>query len=270
MTKSAEIDLPVIHKYAGALFNLVEPAFSKSVTLKETDHFGFMALCFVHKQIEHARSLGILIDSKQYTDAIILARAMLEGLIFILWARLDKVDRALSWRSFALVSDYETLLAMKKRGEKVDKNFEKKLLDRLSAEAGRFRTKGAMKHGTENVENPYQKYWHVDGNGRRIELTEMAQEIGDPLVKNLYDNLSQLGHWTVRGIGPLIRRGNNGVKIDFDSHSNAAQACAVCIHSLGATAKAVAEHFEMNIELEIDKLFNAYLAELGVAEKHEN
>lgn len=49
MKRNAEIDLPVMYRYAGALFNIVEPVFSKSINLEESDHFGFMALCFIHK-----------------------------------------------------------------------------------------------------------------------------------------------------------------------------------------------------------------------------
>ena len=184
--------------------------------------------------------------------------------------RKDKIDRALTLRSFALVFDYETLLAAKKRGDEVSEDIEKKLEARLTTEARRFRTKSAIKQGEEKFENSYQKNWNVDSNGRRIELSEMVQEIGDPLLKNLYDDLSQLGHWTVRGVGPLLKRKDNGVKINFDSYANAAQACAVCIQSLGATAKAAAEHFEISLESEIDQLSSEYLAELSVEKYVKN
>lgn len=264
MKRTADTDLPILHKYAGAFFQLIEPQFSRTIKVSESDHFGFMALCFTHKQIEHARSLGILIDARQYSDAAILARVMLEGLIYILWARLDKNDRSLAWRSFALVSDYETLLKAKNRGEHVDEITEANLHERLSEEAKRFRTKNAIKQGAENLQNPYQRNWNVDKDGRRIELSEMVSEIGDPFLKELYDDLSQLGHWTVRGIGPLLRRSENGIKIDFNSSVSAAQACAACIQSLGATSKAAAEHFSLPLAPKIDELFIDYLAELGV------
>lgn len=264
MKRTAETDLPILHKYAGAFFQLIEPQFSRTIKVSESDHFGFMALCFTHKQIEHARSLGILIDAQQHSDAAILARVMLEGLIYILWARLDKDDRPLAWRSFALVSDHETLLKAKSRGEHIDEMTEATLRERLAEEAKRFRTKSAIKQGAENFPNPYQKSWNVDKDGRKIELSEMVIEIGDPLLKELYDDLSQLGHWTVRGIGPLLRRSENGIKIDFNSSVSAAQACAVCIQSLGATSKAAAEHFNLPLLPKIDELFNDYLAELGV------
>jgi hypothetical protein len=267
--RTAETDFPILHKYAGAFFALVEPVFSKNIKLSESDHFGFMALCFIHKQIEHARSLGILIDAKQYPDSVILARVMLEGLIYILWARLEKNDRPLSWRSFALICDFETLLQAKERGEKVDEEIEKDLQERLATEAQRFLTKGAKKNGIEKFPNPYQRSWNLDKNGKRVELFEMVTEIGDPLLKKLYDDLSQLGHWTVRGIGPLLKRSNSGIKIAFESNENAAQACAVCIQSLGGTAKAAAEHFKLDIEPKIDQLFTEFLSELGVTKARE-
>jgi Family of unknown function (DUF5677) len=264
MNRTAETDLTVLHKYAGAFFRLIEPEFSKGLKLSESDHFGFMALCFTHKQIEHARSLGILIDAQQHSDAAILARVMLEGLIYILWARLEKTDRPLAWRSFSLVSDYESLLKAKARGEHVEEVDEKTLRERLANEATRFLRKNAIKQGAENFLNPYQKYWNVGRDGRRIEISEMVKEVGDPLVKDLYDDLSQLGHWTVRGIGPLLRRNESGIRINFDSSESAAQACAVCIHSLGATARAAAEHFKLPLQSRIDELFAEYLLELGI------
>ncbi len=269
MKRTAETDLPILHKYAGAFFQLIEPEFSKTIKLNESDHFGFMVLCFTHKQIEHARSLGILVDAKQYSDAAILARVMLEGLIYILWASLEKTDRPLAWRSFALVSDHETLVKAKSRGEHVDKMVEKALHERLAKEAKRFLTKSAIKQGAEKFQNPYQKCWNVDIERRRVELSEMVNEIGDPLLKELYDDLSQLGHWTIRGIGPLLRRSENGIKTNFNSSVIAAQACAVCIQSLGATSKAAAEHFNLPLLPKLDELFKEYLAELGFKADHE-
>lgn len=269
MKRNADKDFPIMHKYAGKLFKAVEPVFSETIKLKENDHFGFMALCFVHKQIEHARSLGILIDAKQHVDAVTLARVMLEGLIYILWARLDPIERALTWRSFILVCDLETLLEAKKRGDKIDKNLESRLRQRLTEEAKRFLTKNARTNGEDKYENPYQKFWNVDKDGRRIELSRMVSEISDPLLKSLYDDLSQLSHWTPRGIGPLINRTDQGVRINFESSTNATTAYAVCIQALGGTAKAAAEHLDLSILEKIDSIFSSYLAELGVEANHD-
>jgi len=269
MKRNADKDFPIMHKYANKLFRAVEPVFSKTIKLKENDHFGFMALCFVHKQIEHARSLGILIDAKQHADAVILARVMLEGFIYILWARLDPLERALSWRSFALVCDLETLLEAKKHGNKIDENLELRLRQRLTKEAERFLTQNARTHGEDKYENPYQKLWNVDKDGKRVELSRMVSEISNPELKSLYDDLSQLSHWTPRGIGRLINRTNRGIKISFESSTNATTAYAVCIQALGGTAKAAAEHFDLGILEKIDSIFSSYLAELGVEITHD-
>lgn len=252
----------IFHRYAGEMFKLVEPAFSQRINFKENDHFGFMSACFVNKQIEHARSLGILVDSGQYKDAEIISRVMLEGLIFILWARIDIDDRAFAWRSYSLVSDLDTMMKMKEKGEVVDQNQELELRNLLEQNANRFLTRKARLDPTA-YNNPYVRYWNVDKFGKKVELSQMAEELQDKSLKTLYDDLSQYSHWTPRGVGSSINKTKSGISMSFDSVYSAITACAVCIQSLGGTAKAASEHFGLGIHEDLDILFEKYIDEVG-------
>lgn len=194
-------------------------------------------------------------------DATVVARVMLEGYIYLGWAYNDAQERALSWRSFVLVYDLETLLERKANGEEVDELEEAELRARLQDEAGRFYTRGAE---GKDYANPYQRSWTYDKDGNRVVLPQMISEFGDPNLKKLYDELSQLGHWTARGMGPLVKRGTEQVCISFRSNGNKTRACAVLVQALAGMAGIVAAHFSLPFAENLNQLFDAYLRALGL------
>jgi hypothetical protein len=71
-----------------------------------TDHMGFMGLCFMSKQIEHLRSICLLIDGHQYRDANLISRVMIEGTARLYWAGLKQPDRPLRWRAYSWVEEF--------------------------------------------------------------------------------------------------------------------------------------------------------------------
>lgn len=262
--RNAESDLPIMRKHTQRMLELVLLRTKEDFQLNETDHFGFMALCFVYKQLEHARSILILIDEGQYIDAAILARVMLEGFILLGWASLLPDERGLRWRSYALISDWKLLVEKKRRGEEVDPDVERELRLRLSELDAPFLTANARKNGKEKYPDPYQKSWRVHPNGSKVELNEMVDDLKDPQLKDLYENLSQFGHWTPRGIGK-IKRNDLSVRLEFRSKSYAAQACAATYLVLGHTLEILSRHFKLNLESEVENVIDDYLKELRVS-----
>ena len=260
--RNAEHDFPIIRKHTQRMLELVELRTKKDFKLNELDHFGFMALCFTYKQLEHAHSIEILVDSGQYIDAAILARVMLEGFLLLGWASLLPEERGLRWRAYALVSDFKLLMEKKHRGEEVNTDVEKELRLRLSEFDEPFLTSIARKNGKEKYPDPYQKSWRVHADGSKVELRDMVDDLKDPQLKELYENLSQFGHWTPRGIGE-IKRDDLNVRIEFQSKGYAAQACAATFFVLGYTLEILSRHFGLGMESEVTNAFDDYLRELG-------
>jgi hypothetical protein len=261
--RNADSDLPIIRKHVQHMLELFDLRTKGSFNLDESDHFGFMALCFSYKQLEHAHSIAILVDAGQYADANILARVMLEGLVLLGWASLLPEERGHRWRAYALVSDWKVLVEKKQRGEEVAPEVEQNLKLRLTELGEPFLTSSARKNGIENYPNPYQKSWQVNPDGSKVELSKMIDDLNNPQLKELYENLSQLGHWTPRGIGENIRRDGSGVWLELESKGYAAQACAVTFQVLGHTLEIVSAHLRLGAEIEVQNVFDSYLKELG-------
>jgi hypothetical protein len=96
--QKAQRDLPDLREWVNRLLDLTINML-ESVPYSEDDNFGFMALCFASKQVDHMRSILALNGSR---DVWLIARSMLEGRNQILWAVRDPDVRAQRWRAFAL------------------------------------------------------------------------------------------------------------------------------------------------------------------------
>src|SRR5882672_4123436 len=76
------------------------------IRYREQDHLAFMALCFLSKQIDHAKSIIALVPGR---DTILIARSMIEGLCQLLWAAKAPNVLPLQWRTFAYVHDWRIM-----------------------------------------------------------------------------------------------------------------------------------------------------------------
>lgn len=82
-------DLDVLKRWNGRCVELAQ-GIIQGAAFKAEDHLAFMSLCFTSKQIEHMESLNRLVPHR---DAMLVARAMLEGQTQLYWAQ--QGDRAL-------------------------------------------------------------------------------------------------------------------------------------------------------------------------------
>jgi len=201
-----------------------------------------MAMCFAYKQLSHASSASMLLTENQVLDANVISRVMLEGLILLGWCSLEPSQRALRWRAFSLVSDYRTI---KSRGAITDSMTQAKLteLTERLRDHPELYTNAARRTNSESNSDPYQKTWHVQESGARVELRQMAEELQDPTLKLLYDDLSQIAHWTPAGVGFDIRQNDEKPSIGFSSDAKMAQAYAVVFLALTQTLQIFNSHF---------------------------
>jgi hypothetical protein len=52
------------------------------------DQLGLMIASFGYKQLEHFKSIRLLVDAGQHRDAVVISRVMMEGFIVLNWASL--------------------------------------------------------------------------------------------------------------------------------------------------------------------------------------
>lgn len=253
--------LAIMRSFFAEARTLIEKELESVVVLHEGDHLGFMAMCFLYKQTVHARSIEMLLDSRQDVDAATISRSMLEGLILVAWAALEPEERPLRWRAFSLVSDWKLV---KRGGTPPFGTPEDKKADleqRLEAHP-EFLTSGARRVGTQKLFDPYQNTWHVNGDGSRLELRTMAEEIGDPDMKLLYDELSQVGHWTPRGVVINIDHSAARSTLAFMDERLAAQACGTAFSALVQTAALFFHHHRDEPHMRLQQIMDSYVAAL--------
>jgi hypothetical protein len=225
-------------------------------TYSEEDHLGFMALCFVSKQIDHARSVSALIPSR---DAILIARTMIEGLAQLLWAAKDPNGLPLKWRQFVWVHDWRLMRQMIARGEIVDEE------RRFSIEAGlrqfgeQFLTpKGreARNKGTGMPADPYHSSWRCGQQIRQI-----CESVGgEVLYKRLYEPFSDWHHWGAGGLGQAIVRQGNQVFYSSLSDRDSASAIATAFQCLVQTAEILNGRLALGFGPKLAELRESYVA----------
>ena len=85
-SRDANTDLPNLISFTVRLTDEAERLVS-GITLRESgepedwDNLCFMAACFVSRQVDHLRGVLALVDKGLDSEALVLARNMLEGMI---------------------------------------------------------------------------------------------------------------------------------------------------------------------------------------------
>ena len=254
--------LEISHRHSKTLCEYVDKNLIKSHDINEADHFAFISLSFIHKQMAHARSISLLFTSGFLSDATIIARVMLEGFIYLAWMNIDPDKRAKKYRSHALIADFRRILDKDKRGITVPPDQRKAVIDRLAELGPEYLNKRSKAVGAPPVADPYQKSWNYDDLGKRIEIERMADEAGDVGLKELYDDLSQWSHWTIDGIGHNLVRAPNSVKISKGGSRDAILACHVVISALAGTGIIVSSHLKLDHEEKLESLRSAFATEI--------
>jgi hypothetical protein len=249
------LDLSKWREWLNRLIQLANQMVQGS-TYSEEDHLGFMALCFVSKQIDHAISVLGLIPRR---DAILIARSMIEGLVQLLWAAKDPDVLPLKWRQFAWVHDWRLMREKIARGEVVDEE------QRLSIEGGlrqfgeQFLTpKGrkARDRGTKMPADPYHSNWRCGQQIRHI--CESVE--GDVLYKGPYARFSGWHHWDAEGLGQTIDREGTQVFYSSLSERDSISAIATAFQCLFQTAEIVNGRLALGFGPKLVELRESYLA----------
>ncbi|MFA6597329.1 MAG: DUF5677 domain-containing protein [Ignavibacteriaceae bacterium] len=107
-------DLPIIIRNSELLLKFFDENYNRRFEYSEDDHYSFMILCFLFKQREHLSSVLSLINVASFSDAMIIARNMLEGVGIVLWVSENLQKRALQWRKYSVITDYRLNLKQAK------------------------------------------------------------------------------------------------------------------------------------------------------------
>src|SRR6266508_3533410 len=167
VNEKAQRDLPGLCQWVNRLLALANEILP-NIRYSEEDHLGFMALCFLSKQIDHLQSIVTLIPSR---DAILVARSMIEGLCQLLWATKEPTTLPLQWRVFAWVHDWRLMQTEIAQGRPVAPERRTAIEEALQKYGDQFLTKQARvarKQGTPLPLDPYHDNWRCGRQLRQI------------------------------------------------------------------------------------------------------
>jgi hypothetical protein len=151
------------------------------------DDMSAMAFCFVNKQMEHIKSIYILIDNHQYRDAWAISRIMFEGGALLFWASQDSTHtRAYNWKSYLWVGEFRQWYG---KPEYLLKKTEIEF--NLKTHCTQF-LKGDAKEKTQGQITPknYGNKWHTENLKDIIDELKFAQLYGP-----VYSLTSGWLHW---------------------------------------------------------------------------
>jgi hypothetical protein len=221
----------------------------------DDDHLGFMALCFLSRQIDHVQSIVTLVPNR---DAILIARSMIEGLCQLLWAAQKPKDRPLKWRAFAYIYDWRLQQLKIARGESIDLN-QQKLNEMGIQEYGKlFYTKEARLAVSQNQTLPTDPYFKNWTCGTQIKQICDCVDAGD-LYKEVYSSFSDWHHWGTAGIGKTLSWNENKVTFSSSSSSNSAMALATGFQCLLQTLELTNKHLSLARESQIYSIGDGYI-----------
>jgi len=257
-SSKAEKFLPGLSQKLKELRTMADGVLEACPLYNEGDHFAFMALCFLVKQIEHANSILVLVKAGLCRDALLITRSMVEGLAQLLYAARDPSNRALRWRAFVVVGDWRTMKTKVALGEAVDPKKRASVEEGVKKFGQMFLTKKARRRvgSQQHSGDPYSKSW----SGRSY--SEMIEEIGRGDIrmrKLLYEPLSAWHHWSPEGVGQAIRRDGDMVEFAAPTPEDAWTALATGFQCLFQTAAVLDSHLQLGLQSRLSDLRARYL-----------
>jgi hypothetical protein len=252
--QNAEHVLPELRDWLECLLVLTDEI-GGGVKCSEDDHLGFMALCFLFKQVDHARSALLLIPSR---DAVLVARSMIEGLVQLLWAEDQPSVLPLKWRAFSCIHDWRVLREKVRKGEAVDTEKRASIEEKLREFGEQFlkkKEKAARDNGSVMSDDPYHDNWRT-GYG----IKDICIDVdGKDMHEHLYVPFSDWHHWGAAGLGSCLNRTDGYVTYSSLSHLESASALAVAFQCVLQTAEVVERRLATGVGLKLSELRDDYI-----------
>jgi hypothetical protein len=228
------------------------------------DHMGFMALSIVSKQLEHLKSICVLVDAQQYRDSKLITRTMVEGLALIYWAAKDPKTRPLEWRACSWVEEFARLY-----GTPHYPVYKKEIETMLSAHCTPF-LKPSSKHKSlsEITPNDYTRgcRWEEveEGVFSNVTIKKIFQDAGlEQIYQTYYADTSNWTHWNPIGIGEALQHESDKLAYGNETKYLGALAYITGFNVLLQSARFLNDYFKMDFNKTLDELYGEFCAGSG-------
>ena len=206
------------------LIDIYEEHSTTEIPEVDNGNFEFVANVFFETQAEHLRASKCLLESKRFISIKILGRVMFEGMVHLLWINADRKDRAMKWRAWSAVTDWRLLSEKDAANIPVDDNQRQRVLERVEDVRHLFSRK-IPKDG-----DPFVFSWMPKIKQMLKELPPNAMKLNE-LYNPIYKVDSQLIHWTVAGLGPLLDRIDDRLEFQVSRESDQINAMNAVFHA---------------------------------------
>lgn len=213
-----------------------------SVTHKESDDFGWMAIPFLCKQLGHMDAIFTL---GLHRDVVLIVRSMQEGLWQLIWAANAIPERPQQWRAFRTVAKWRQMHRDIARGRAVDPELRARIEADVQREGVAFirpaKAQEARPRRVGDVEDPYWQTWR-----KHVSLASIANEVGAQLIHQLfYTDFSDWHHWDAAGIERVLNRSGNRISFEGQAAQDVAQALVSGFGCLHQTCELVDSHLQL-------------------------
>ena len=226
----------------------------RHVKLADKGYFGIMAAAFAYKQLEHFKSILLLVDAGLNRDAVVISRIMMEGFIILKWAREDPEERALNWIKYSAVERYRLLYNTPMYEEN-----KVRIESDLKAYGNQFLKKESKNKPFSEI-NPsdYISNWRglpTGDNFERKSVRDIFKDTGHgDLYETIYNPSSGWLHWD-----SLSLQGSVGIEGEYfiygiETKHLVVASLAVGFDSLNDTLKLLNEHLKSEYANELTTL----------------
>jgi hypothetical protein len=201
-----------------------------------------MLVFYASKQLTHFRSIRVLVGAGQHRDAVLIARASLEGIAQLVWALRDPETRPMRWRSYIFIMEHKQMLRDERDGIEAPTDRKAAIAEGLKKFGRQFiKQKFASypKKGRAMPDDPYVWEW-MDLSEKEL----FAEIEATTLYETVYSGASNWAHWNIYEMASGMRRKKGVVVFPMESPAWAAAALASGFLGLFQTLEQVALHFE--------------------------
>ncbi len=231
LDERARQQLPGVLEHAKTLYRFGMDSLSRKWGYEPSDDLGYMAWIFSCRQMDHLKSVGVLIQNGQHRDAALISRSMLEGLALVWWPDGPRV-----WRQYAFVSDWKKIRQIADPSPEIQRRM--KYTEEELAKAGTiFHSDKALKalaKGEQPPDDPYRPPYKWAGKS----IPEIADLAGIKTeYEKFYRPFSAWLHWEVRSfIGPIdVQERENAIFYRSQDERNAIVALLSAYQSAAGT-----------------------------------
>jgi hypothetical protein len=229
------------------------------------DHFGFMLLTFLLKQLEHMKSIIGLSKSGNFKDTAIIARTMLEGFAYLQWASHRPEVRAYRWRAFGWLVDFRNIQEQEKLGEKVNPEYKRRVENEIKRHCEILLKPRYLQTEKQNLPaDPYIQEWTVNDEGEKVSPRNILTSTDIQLslsLKNAFEKTSKRIHWQPQDLS--IEWKSNEVIFSCQGKADALGPCSIAIFTLSAILCLVIDKFNLKAD-EALKEFDNRVHELSI------